>query len=197
QGGHKSQQCADGMMPARAGPGCLQNLAEGTLMKVTSSRQFSHNNLKIVLVLFCLITTAAGAKDPSWIHAHSFGGSGDDFAWAIKVGPDDQQYVTGQFSSTAQFAHTTLRSAGGTDIFLAKYGRSGELRWIVRAGGPDVDSGQGLDFDRVGNIYLTGSFTNSATFGSTNGVTKTVTGPGVTIFLAKYRPSGSLVWVQT
>jgi hypothetical protein len=89
-------------------------------MKITSSRQFSQNNLKIVLVLFCLITTAARAKDPSWIHAHSFGGSGDDFAWAIKVGPDDHQYVTGQFSSTAQFGHTTLVSAGGTDIFLAK-----------------------------------------------------------------------------
>src|SRR5882724_3567306 len=186
------------MMPARAGPGCLKNSAEVTLMKVTSSRQFSHNNLKIVLVLFCLITTAARAKDPSWIHAHSFGGSGDDFAWAIKVGPDDHQYVTGSFSSTAQFAHTTLVSAGGTDIFLAKYGRSGELRWIVRAGGADDDSGQALDFDRAGNVYLTGWFTNSATFGSTDGATTTVTGTAqATIFLAKYRPSGALVWVQT
>jgi hypothetical protein len=167
-------------------------------MKVNSSRQFSHNNLKIVLVLFCLITTAARAKDPSWIHVHSFGGSGDDFAWAIKVGPDDHQYVTGQFSSTTQFAHTTLVSAGGTDIFLAKYGRSGELRWIVRAGGVGDDSGQALDFDRAGNVYLTGWFTNSATFGSTDGATTTVTGTAqATIFLAKYRPSGALIWVQT
>jgi hypothetical protein len=57
--------------------GCLRNSVEVTFMKVTSSRHFSHNNLKIVLVLFCLITTAARAKDPSWIHAHSFGGTSD------------------------------------------------------------------------------------------------------------------------
>ncbi len=166
-------------------------------MQVTSSNQSFRSNLKSALLLFCLIATAVHADSPSWVRAASFGGSGQDFAWAIKVGPDNDQYVTGRFSSTAKFAHTTLVSAGSTDIFLAKYGRSGELRWIVQAGGPDVDSGQGLDFDRAGNIYLTGSFTNSVTFGSTNHVTKTVTGPGVTIFLAKYRPSGSLVWVQT
>ena len=73
-------------------------------MKVTSSRQFSHNNLKIVLVLFCLITTAARAKDPSWLHAHSFGGSDDDFAWAIKVGPDDPN------TSPADLVHRTVRT---------------------------------------------------------------------------------------
>ncbi len=167
-------------------------------MKITSSNHFFRSSLKSALVLFCLITTAAYAKDPSWVRATSAGGSGQDFAWAIKTGPDNRQYVTGSFSSSASFAHTTLLvSAGGTDIFLAKYGRSGELLWAVGAGGPNDDSGQALDFDRDGNVYLTGSFTNTATFGSSNGVTKTVTGMGVTIFLAKYRPSGALVWVQT
>jgi hypothetical protein len=171
-------------------------------MKVTSSRQFSHNNLKIVLVLFCLITTAARAKDPSWIHAHSFGGSGDDFAWRIKVGPDNHEYVTGSFSGTVQFGHTTLVSLGSTDIFLAKYGHSGEPFWVVGAGGPTFDggpsndSGKDLAFDRAGNIYLTGSFIDNATFGSTDGATKTLQGLGPTTFLAKYRPTGVLVWVQ-
>ena len=127
-------------------------------MKVTSSNHFFCSNLKSALVLFCLITTAAYAKDPSWVRATSSGGSGADFPFAIKVGPDHNQYVTGNFSSTAKFAHTTLVSAGGTDIFLAKYGRSGELVWIVGAGGPDADSGQDLAFDRAGNVYLTGSF---------------------------------------
>jgi hypothetical protein len=165
-------------------------------VKVTSSN-LVFRNLKSVLVLFCLITTVAHAKDPSWVRATSSGGSGADFPWAINVGPDNDQYVTGSFSSTAKFAHTTLVSAGGLDIFLAKYGHVGELLWIVQGAGPDDDSGQSLAFDKDGNIYLTGSFTNSATFGSTNGKTKTVTGTGVTIFLAKYRPSGTLVWVQT
>jgi len=167
-------------------------------MKVTSLKQLFRSNLKSALVLFCLITTAVHAKPPSWVRATSFGGSGEDLSYAIAIGPDDQQYVTGGFSSTAQFAGTTLVSAGGKDIFLAKYRRSGKLLWIVQAGGPDDDSGQALALDRAGNVYLTGWFTNSATFGSTNGATKTVTGMGqATIFLAKYRSSGALVWVQT
>jgi hypothetical protein len=167
-------------------------------MKVTSSNRFFRSNSKSALLLFCLITTAVHAESPSWVRATSFGGSGQDFALAIKAGPDNHQYVTGSFSSTAKFAHTALVSAGGTDIFLAKYRRSGELLWVVQAGGPDDDSGQALDFDRAGNVYLTGWFTNSATFGSTSGASKTVTGMGLaTIFLAKYRPSGTLVWVQT
>ena len=158
---------------------------------------FSRSNLKSALVLFCLITSAAHAEPPSWVRATSSGGGGDDLSYAVKVGPHNHQYVTGQFSSTAEFANTTLVSAGGLDIFLAKYGRSGELLWIVQAGGPDDDAGQELAFDSEGNIYLTGWFTNSATFGSTNGATETLTGISVTIFLAKYRPSGALVWVQT
>jgi len=163
-------------------------------MKVTSLKQLFRSNLKSALVLFCLITTAVHAKPPSWVRATSFGGSGEDLSYAIAIGPDDQQYVTGGFSSTAQFAGTTLVSAGGKDIFLAKYRRSGDLLWIVQAGGPNDDSGQALDFDRAGNVYLTGWFTNSATFGSTSGASKTVTGTGqATIFLAKYRPSGTLV----
>ena len=57
--------------------------------------------------------------------------------------------------------------------------------------------GIGLDLDKQGNVYLTGRVTNSATFGSTDGATKTVRGVGLIIFLAKYSPSGKLVWVQT
>jgi len=121
----------------------------------------------------------------------------DDLSYAIKVGPDNQQYVAGRFSGTAQFAGTTLVSAGGLDVFLAKYGHSGELLWIVQAGGTGDDNALGMDLDRNGNIYVTGGFTDAATFGSTHGASKTVTGVGSTIFLAKYRPSGSLVWVQT
>jgi hypothetical protein len=165
----------------------------------------SRCTLKSALALFCLIATTAYAWPPSWVRAITSQGSGnscvpaecDDVSYAIKVGPDNQQYVTGRFSGTAQFGSTTLVSAGGLDIFLAKYGRSGKLLWVVQAGGPGEDLGFGLDFDRAGNIYVTGGFTDTATFGSTNGVTKTVTGIGGTMFLAKYRPSGALVWVQT
>jgi len=173
-------------------------------MKITLNHLF-RGKLQLAVVLFCLSTIAACAETPSWVRAITSRASGDacngnrcdDIAYAVKIGPDGDQYVTGSFSGTLQFAGTTLVSAGGLDIFLAKFGRSGALRWIVQAGGAEDDSGLDLALDRAGNIFLTGGFTDAATFGSTNGASRTVTGTGPTIFLAKYHPSGTLVWVQT
>jgi hypothetical protein len=161
------------------------------------ARKCFSRNVKWALVLFSLIATTAFAQSPTWVSATSAGGNGNDSSWAVKVGPDDTQYVTGSFSGTATFGGTSLVSGGGLDIFLAKYGKSGKLFWIVQAGGPNDDTGMELAFDGAGNVYLTGSFTSSATFGSTNGATQTVTGVGITMFLAKYTPAGVLVWVET
>jgi hypothetical protein len=165
----------------------------------------SHISLKLALVLVCLITTTAYAWPPSWANVTSSTGSGDacdrnqcdDLSIAIKVGPDGSQYVTGRFSGTLQLGGATLVSAGGLDIFVAKFGPFGKLRWIVQAGGSGDDGGTGLDLDRHGNVYVTGGFTDTATFGSTNGASKAATGIGSTTFLAKYTCSGHLVWVQT
>jgi beta-propeller repeat-containing protein len=154
-------------------------------------------------VLFSFSSYAAGESlqrtihTPTWTRAESFGGSGPDSGSAVKVDARGNRYVTGGFSLTARFGNKTLASAGGTDIFLAKFGRSGELRWLLRAGGPGDDVGNDIALDREGNIYLAGSFTDSATFPSVDGPAKTVTGAGETIFLAKYDPAGKLTWVQT
>jgi hypothetical protein len=170
--------------------------AEVTFMKITRN-SLSRSSLKWALALVCLITTTAFAGTPQWVAATSAGGTGNDFSYAVKVGPDNRQYVTGNFSGTATFGSTTLTSAGGQDIFLAKYAGPGDLLWIVQSGGASDDRGQALAFDGAGNVYLTGMFTNSATFGSTAGSTITVTGNGITLYLAKYSCSGVLKWVQT
>jgi len=154
-------------------------------------------------MLFLLSSYSAGESfqrpihTPTWTRAESFGGSGTESPSTVKVDTRGNQYVTGGFSLTARFGNKTLDSAGGTDIFLAKFGRSGELRWLIQAGGTGDDVGNDIAFDREQNIYLAGSFTDSATFPSVNGPSKTVTGAAETIFLAKYDPSGKLVWVQT
>jgi hypothetical protein len=154
--------------------------------------------LKWGFVLFFLTHGQVLAQStPTWTRAVSFGGSGSDSGTAVKVDAQGNRYVTGGFSSTAKFGDKALNSAGGSDMFLAKFERSGELRWLLQAGGPEDDIGNDVAFDREQNIYVAGSFTDSATFPSVHGPSKTVTGTGQTIFLAKYQPSGTLVWVQT
>ena len=94
-------------------------------------------------------------------------------------------------------ARKALTSAGNADIVLAKYDRSGKLKWLTQAGGSGEDIGSDLALDAAGNVYVTGSVTDSATFHGTNNTNESVAGQGLTIFLAKYKPSGVLAWVQT
>jgi hypothetical protein len=155
-------------------------------------------NLKWAFVLFFLTSGQVLAQSaPTWKRAVSFGGSASDRGNAVKVDTHGNRYVTGGFSLSARFGDRVLDSAGGTDIFLAKFERSGELRWLLRAGGAGDDVGNDIAFDLARNIYVTGSFRDSATFPSLHGPAKTVTGLGQTVFLAKYHPSGTLAWVQT
>ena len=138
---------------------------------------------------------------PSWSHAFGSSGSGNNFSNAIRVGPDQNLYVIGQFSSTADFGGTTITSAGGSDIFVAKYNPSGSLLLITQAGGSSDDIGQGIDVDENANVYVTGSFHGDTTFYSANPNDTKIEVVSVEnseqIFLAKYNQSGTLQWVQT
>ena len=169
-----------------------------------SSEAISDSRLRTsflcVVLLTCSIAAAGQGTPPSWVQAFGSSGSGSNIANAIKAGPDQNLYITGQFTSTANFGGTNISSAGGSDIFVAKYSPSGVLQWIAKAGGTQEDVGESLGVDTQGNVYATGQFLGDATFYSANLVNKKITvasGGGEGIFLAKYTSSGTLLWVQT
>jgi hypothetical protein len=147
-------------------------------------------------VRYCLLLLSlagASAQAQNWVNpAHSVGGIGSDYGAAYKANASGERFVTGYFSDSVNIGGRVLSSLGDTDIFLAKEGA-----WVVQIGGTGVDEGTSLAFDTAGNVYLTGWFTDSASFSSTNGQTITVTGASETIFLAKYDVNGVLQWVQT
>ena len=148
-------------------------------------------------IFLCLLLTSAVSAQSSWLQAVSFGGSGNDYGYAVKLGSDGSQYFAGEFGSSIQFGNTQLVSLGGQDGFLAKLDATGTVLWAVQAGGASDDRAQSLALDGNDNVYLTGMLYDNATFGSTDGNTQSATGNGYTIFLAKYSPSGVLAWVQT
>src|SRR6266496_2232328 len=154
-------------------------------------------SLSRILAVWFFVGNLAYATGPSWVRAIGAGGSGSDVGNAVKTDQAGNRYVTGSFSSSAQFGSQTLSSQGGADIFLAKYGSGGKLLWIVQAGGVGDDGAFDVAVGGAGNIYVAGKITDTATFQSFNGHSKTVVGMGETIFLAKYSPTGTLLWVQT
>jgi hypothetical protein len=111
----------------------------------------------------------------------------------ISVDCDGNSYVTGFFNNTATFGPHTLTTEGFLDIFVAKANPLGEWQWANSAGGPSVDRGLGISVDCDGNSYVTGSFENTATFG-----TIAITSEGaLDIFVAKANPLGEWQWANS
>jgi len=126
----------------------------------------------------------------SWLWAESAGGAGSDDIREIAVDPSGNPYVTGRFNDKVTFGDTNLTSGGGWDIFVAKLSSSGSWSWAVKAGGTDRDEGFGIAVDSSGNAYVTGTFSDTATFGSTN----LMSSGSRDIFVAKLSSSGSWSW---
>jgi hypothetical protein len=123
------------------------------------------------------------------------GGSGSDRGYAIVVRGNDL-YVSGSFNNTAWFEDdksVALTSAGGHDIYLAKYDINGNLKWVRRGGGPNEDRCFGLAVDTAGDIYITGFYNDEAEF---NGTTYQSNGTA-DMFLVKYGPNGDFKWFKT
>ncbi|MCK9609906.1 MAG: SBBP repeat-containing protein [Candidatus Cloacimonas sp.] len=117
----------------------------------------------------------------NWLWAMQAGGTNFVVGNSIAVDDNGNSYVTGYFWGSATFGTTTMTSSGNSDIFVAKLDSNGNWLWVKQAGGTSFDCGNSIAVDANGNSYVTGYFTESATFGAT-----TLTGSGYKdIFVAK------------
>ncbi len=123
----------------------------------------------------------------NWLWAVKAGGSYQDHATAIAVDSAGNAYVTGYFEHTAWFGSTSLTSAGNIDVFIAKLDANGNWLWAKRAGGGDIDSGVDIAVDGAGDVFVTGSYSNDASFGAT-----VLTGSGWDdVFVARLDSNGN------
>lgn len=71
------------------------------------------------------------------------------------------------FSGSMAAGSTTVAASGGTDVAIVQFSPIGASQLVVAAGGPGDDRGEGMIDDGAGGAYIIGSFSGSATFGST------------------------------
>ena len=123
------------------------------------------------------------------------GGKSSDVAYSISTDGEGNCYVTGRFADTAAFGGTTLINSENTTFFIAKYDNAGNCSWAKQTSGTSAAAysyGRGIATDKNGNSYVTGSFSDTLTFGST---TLRSYG-GQDLYIAKYDNAGNCLWAK-
>ncbi len=131
--------------------------------------------------------------------ARTWGGSDNDRGYGVAAFGSGNVYVTGVFSDTVDFdpgggdPHTSF---GGWDVFLSKFGSSGNFEWAHTWGGSDSDRGNGVTADDSGNVYVAGEFWDTVDFDPDGGDPHTSNGD-LDVFLSKFDSLGNLEWART
>jgi gliding motility-associated-like protein len=133
------------------------------------------------------------------------------FQWANRAGSDrddrgndiafdgsNHLYVTGEFRHKAGFGLDSLNnngSAGGRDMFVAKISKTGDWVWAKKGGSSSgSDRGNGVVVNSKGLILLTGTFKDTAKFGSNVVLNSISTVDSVQVYVAAINADGKWQW---
>ncbi len=143
-----------------------------------------------VVLIFVYTDTYSQTHDIQW--ATKVGGMNTDEIFGICTDDAGNVYTSGGFQTTATFGSTTLTSTWSRDVHLSKQDAAGNYLWTIQGESPGTARGLDIAVDASGNIYLTGYFENSITFGSQT-LTK---GNNLYIYIAKFNNSGVCQWIE-
>jgi hypothetical protein len=137
------------------------------------------------------LSAAAGAT----VWARGMSSSTNENGRGVAFDPNGNTIVDGFFTGAVDFGCGALTSAGGDDIFVAKYNSAGVCQWSKRFGDPSHQDAFAVTVDLSSNIILTGQFAGTFNFGGGSNLVNT-NFLSTDIFLAKLDSSGNYVWSQ-
>lgn len=136
------------------------------------------------------------------VWAKHFGETGQVYCRTVSLDLQQNIYVTGHFSYTADFdpgpGTYLLTATGNTDGFIMKLDPLGNLLWVSMLYSSNQLQCANLVYDGIGNVYVAGSFNDTVDFDP---------GPGAAIsiannffhngFIVKYDAGGNYIWSGT
>jgi hypothetical protein len=132
------------------------------------------------------------APDGTLLWVKTSGSDYDEVAWSLAIDNAGKIYMAGEFNAYALFDSYALTTTGNADIYVACYNDAGAVQWVSQAGGALIDRARGIGTNGS-NIYLTGQFGNTATFG-----THTLNAADSSdVFIAGLNNSGSWIWAMS
>lgn len=122
-----------------------------------------------------------------------YGDAANQFVQSIETQfADGFPYVTGSNAGVVDFGGGPITSAGGQDIFLAKFDCFGGHLWSKGFGDAANQSGLCLAVDNLGDVYLAGDNSGTVNFGGAP-----IPSQGnQDIYLVKFTTLGGLAWAH-
>ena len=134
--------------------------------------------------------SSSGGCQPTHAWSKGFGGSDSDIPYGVAVDSNGNVYITGTISSNVNFGGSTLGKPGDYDVFLVSFTPGGKHRWSNAFGGTSQDHAYDVAVDANGNVYITGEFSASISFGGSK-----LTSKGQRdVFVASFNSSGKHRW---
>ncbi len=138
----------------------------------------------------------ARAQAPAWQSAIAASQTDDAYFTDVASDANGNVYVTGHFKGTITLGSISLTSAGGTDVFVAKYQTSNNtFTWAQRAGGPDDDNAAAIASSGT-SVYVVGNFSSAISNFGTIALTKAGWTNGFLVKLTDMGTTGTFVWAQ-
>lgn len=115
--------------------------------------------------------------------------------YASAINGSGEIHVIGKFNNTIDFdpgpGVANLTSAGGGDLFLAKYDASQNYIWAMREGSStgDLSVDGSVSLDNSDNVYISGDFSGTSDFDPGPGIANLTSSSSLEDFLAKYGPN--------
>ncbi|RYU94081.1 Ig-like domain-containing protein [Emticicia agri] len=173
RGGGTNTDIGTTIFADNAGNTYLSGIFQGQANFNTPS-SFANNYLYVWGGSDAFIVKYNPAGEVMWLHRA--GGANDDYAADIREDLSGNIYLAGNFRGTMNlnflyYQNTNgieLTSAGGQDIFIAKFSAYGAIIWLKKAGGTGHDQATGLALGAAGMIHATGYFEGMSQFGESS-----------------------------
>lgn len=119
-----------------------------------------------------------------------FGVQSGALAYDLAVDGAGNAIVTGQFTVTLDLDSGPVTSAGGSDVFVAKFDPNGVCNWGKRFGDDAAQIGRSVATNTAGDVFVTGQFQGSMDVGAK----QLSSFGGYDIFLLKIDSAGAAQW---
>lgn len=123
-----------------------------------------------------------------------FGDANQQYPLDVAIDSEGNILVLGSFTGKIDLGGGELESAGGYDLFLAKFSAEGRHLWSFRYGDSAVQYSAAMALDSMDNIILTGTYYGAIDFG---GIPVAASPGNTDVFVVKLTPNGVPAWAKS